>query len=142
MTHDEEELQPGNYKQLKMNCNVRLGKLKKDENTRRKKRVNYGESDETDFDASLHVKKVRPRRKGEFTNPDDLLKYVTPDAQDGKMSYICGLCKQFRHKTRVDVRAHVEAMHFPGAFIYTCGICGKELQSKRDLYNHNKVHKK
>merc|ERR1711890_102529 len=52
---------------------------------------------------------------GEFTNPDDLLQYVSPDAQDGKTSYICGLCEKFRHKFRANVRNHVESQHFRGA---------------------------
>lgn len=79
---------------------------------------------------------------GEFTNPDDLLQYVSPDAQDGKTSYICSLCEKFRHKFRANVRNHVESQHFRGAFMYPCDICGMESQSKQELYSHKAAHNK
>ena len=75
----------------------------------------------------------------EVTSFDDLLRYVLKDG--GR--YHCTLCNLFTHKWKDNVKNHVEAKHFNGAFVHTCDMCGLEFGTKYKLAQHrSKAHKK
>eukprot|EP00092_Neocalanus_flemingeri_P031552 GFUD01034263.1.p1 GENE.GFUD01034263.1~~GFUD01034263.1.p1 ORF type:complete len:333 (+),score=58.08 GFUD01034263.1:57-1055(+) len=73
--------------------------------------------------------------------PEDLLKFVLP----GETGFVCSYCaKVFPNKR--DVRNHLESIHFPNYFTYSCEQCGKEFKSlnSRNIHitrNHNKPKK-
>jgi len=77
----------------------------------------------------------------DIRTPDDLLKFVLP----GDSGFICFYCsKAFPNKR--DVRNHLESIHFPNYFTYSCEICGKEFKSlnSRNIHmtrSHNKAKK-
>jgi len=48
----------------------------------------------------------------------------------------CGICFKFSNKTTTCVRNHIEAIHFPNIFIYSCPICAVQFNTKNALYNH------
>lgn len=54
--------------------------------------------------------------------------------------YMCQICgKSFSRA--VHVRDHVENVHFPNNFQYTCEVCDQVLKSKIALKNHQIRHK-
>ena len=85
-----------------------------------------------------------------LSNPSDLLQYVLPhllaeDSGPGKSGFVCGICFQFKHIWKANVRNHVESKHFKGQFVYKCDICGAEKTSKQEMYacksDHNRHSK-
>ena len=48
----------------------------------------------------------------------------------------CGICFKFSNKTTTCVRNHIEAIHFPNIFTYSCPICTTQFNTKNALYNH------
>jgi len=71
--------------------------------------------------------------KGNIKDPTDLLKFLTRNSENIPT---CGLCYKFSNKTTTCVRNHIEAIHFPNLFVYSCPHCNKEFNSKKSLYNH------
>ena len=71
---------------------------------------------------------------GSNMSVEDLGQYVLSDVN--VKEYHCGLCDTFRAKLPSKVRNHLEAIHFPGLFIYTCNICEKTLKGRNALNIH------
>jgi len=73
-------------------------------------------------------------------NPEDLRQYIDKDT-DTKES-CCTLCS-FRSKIPALVKNHLEGIHFPGVFTYSCEQCDKTFNGRNALGVHNsKVHSK
>jgi len=75
-----------------------------------------------------------------FKDPEELLQFLTKDEQLNH--YTCNLCLK-TIKQRKDARNHVESIHFPNTFVYSCTVCEKTFNSKntRNVHitrNHNK----
>ena len=62
--------------------------------------------------------------------------------EDGRKGGRCSVCgKEF--SDRSSARKHVENIHFPGSFIYSCKFCGETFTKKNMMYMHiSKFHKK
>merc|ERR1712096_419232 len=73
-------------------------------------------------------------------DPADLLQYINKDQTTGL--HICSICSNFSHKSRSNVRNHIESKHFAGSFIYTCSICEKTCASHQSLLKHKSVFHK
>ena len=55
--------------------------------------------------------------------------------------YICTMCGK-SNAQKNNMMIHVESVHFPGMFVYTCKFCHKTLNTKKALYGHvNNYHK-
>ena len=66
---------------------------------------------------------------------EDLNQYIghNPEQRD----YYCTLCTKFQSKKpSTRVRDHLEAIHFPGQFIYACNACEKTFNGKNLLAVH------
>jgi len=78
--------------------------------------------------------------KGNVQNPEDLLQFITKDLETKESC--CSLCN-FRNKIPAKVKNHVEGIHFPGVFIYSCDKCCKTFKGRNALGVHqSKVHSK
>lgn len=72
-------------------------------------------------------------------DPNDLYKYVVKTEENFSM---CGICFKFKHVTATCVRNHLESIHFPGYFQYTCSACSQVFSTKTKLNNHKqKFHR-
>ena len=62
--------------------------------------------------------------------------------EDGRKGGRCSVCgKEF--SDRSSARKHVENIHFPGSFNYSCKFCGETFTKKNMMYMHiSKFHKK
>ena len=69
-----------------------------------------------------------------FGDPSDLLAYVVKDG----IKYNCTICGKTTFRSG-DTRDHVENIHYPNIFIYSCE-CGLEFKSKISLKSHKKTH--
>ena len=67
-------------------------------------------------------------------NPDDLSQYVL--VNPAIKEYTCSLCQTFKAKLPSKVKNHLEAIHFPGMFLYDRDICGKTLKGRNALNIH------
>ena len=67
------------------------------------------------------------------SQPTDLDRYIlrNPDK-----SHSCSICCLFSHKIRTAVRNHIEAIHFPSLFTYTCERCSVQFSNKTAINNH------
>ena len=55
--------------------------------------------------------------------------------EDGLKLHRCTLCgKTGNHRN--NLRKHVESLHFPGSFRYSCKYCREEFDTKTKLNNH------
>jgi len=77
--------------------------------------------------------------KGTISRPEDLLQYI---GKDQLGNHLCMLCNDFKHKSRANVRNHVESKHFTNLFIYECDICGKTAASQQALHRHKSSYHK
>ena len=66
--------------------------------------------------------------------PEDLGQYVVSDMNIKE--YHCALCENFKAKLPSKVRNHLEAIHFPGLFLYSCDICDKTMKGRNALNIH------
>ena len=76
---------------------------------------------------------------GTISRPEDLLQYIDKD-QLG--NHLCMLCNDFKHKSRANVRNHVESKHFTNLFVYECDVCGKTAASQQALHRHKSSYHK
>ena len=67
----------------------------------------------------------------------DLNQYIHFERQG--RDYLCSLCSTFQSKRPSKVRDHLEAIHFPGLFVYSCQPCGKTFTGKNAFAVHNSV---
>ena len=66
-----------------------------------------------------------------------LIQYIRrTTCEGGQTVYECTLCDQAKNRQRNNVLNHVESVHFPGNFLYSCEYCQKEFVSK----NARNVH--
>jgi hypothetical protein len=80
---------------------------------------------------------------GGFSDPRELLQFVVQDTNGTAASgFVCGLCFQFRHMWKTNVRNHVEMKHFKGTFVYTCSTCGQPKSSKQEMYACKSEHRR
>ena len=65
---------------------------------------------------------------------EDLNQYIgqNPDQKD----YYCKCCITFQSKKTSSVKDHLEAIHFPGQFIYSCNMCERTFNGKNLLSVH------
>jgi len=67
---------------------------------------------------------------------EDLNQYVINQSTELVKEYTCALCQTFKAKLPSKVKNHLEAIHFPGVFLYNCDICGKTLKGRNALNIH------
>jgi len=61
--------------------------------------------------------------------------------QDGRTCYKCTLCEK-QNSQKINVRNHIESVHFPGHFNYNCHHCKKTFKTKNALCLHvSRVHR-
>jgi len=78
-------------------------------------------------------------KETEVKQPEDLLKFVVTGGDGGVM---CSLCAK-TFKIKRDARNHIESIHFPNSFIYTCEHCGKQFNALNTKNVHvTRNHKK
>ena len=63
---------------------------------------------------------------GNIKDPSDLLQFLTRNEENIPT---CGICLKFSNKTTTCVRNHIEAIHFPNHFVYSCPHCNNEFNS-------------
>eukprot|EP00092_Neocalanus_flemingeri_P007788 GFUD01008408.1.p1 GENE.GFUD01008408.1~~GFUD01008408.1.p1 ORF type:complete len:332 (-),score=86.07 GFUD01008408.1:2-997(-) len=73
-------------------------------------------------------------------SPEDLYVYCTKEV--GESKWKCGICYQFSHMGRNQVRNHVESKHFPNTWQYNCKHCGSVSNTKKALDVHISVKHK
>jgi len=86
------------------------------------------------------VQSLDNSRVADFNDPEELVQFLTKD--EVLNHYTCTLCLKII-KQRKDARNHVESIHFPNTFVYSCTVCDKTFNSQntRNVHitrNHNK----
>jgi len=101
----------------------------------------------TEADNSMdHNITMQGTTSGKGENRTVLNQYIKKSANDlGQSVYECSMCGQ-KNSQRVNVLNHVESVHFPNSFVYTCKHCQAEFYSKnaRNVHvsrNHKNVNK-
>ena len=61
------------------------------------------------------------------------LEHVGPQPSKG---FKCTKCGKILAGNKKEGRWHVEAVHFPGTYLYECEFCGKKLNSEKQFSNH------
>ena len=67
-----------------------------------------------------------------------IVKSSVADATGRK--YSCGICGKVSHKSRSNIRNHIESRHFPGRFQYACEHCPKMVNTKTALFVHKSAY--
>jgi transposase-like protein len=73
-----------------------------------------------------------------------LCRYVerVEPGEGGRPKYRCTICGKMNGQ-KAHTENHVESIHFPGAFQYTCRYCADTFTGRNKLYLHvNQFHKK
>ena len=69
-----------------------------------------------------------------FQSPEELLQFVTKSTEGS--TFECTLCSNFRAVRKGLVRNHLESIHFPGVFSYSCHLCNRQFQGRNALAVH------
>ena len=70
------------------------------------------------------------------------LEHVGPQPSKGlkctkpSKGFKCIICGKILAGNKAEGRRHVEAVHFPGTYLYECEFCGKKLNSEKQFSNH------
>jgi len=98
----------------------------------------YGDSSYDDGQFGQVMGQQADGGKGTYT----LNQYVQRFPENGPKAQRCTVCgKSFSDYS--STLKHVENIHFPGSFIYTCKYCGQTFTKKNLMYIHiSKFHKK
>ena len=75
-----------------------------------------------------------PLSGNNFQSPEDLLQYVRKSAEGN--TFECTLCTNFKAVRKGLVGNHLEFLHFPGVFSYSCDLCEKTFNGKNLLAVH------
>ena len=75
----------------------------------------------------------------DITNPEDFNRYIVV-REDSLKKYACGICRDFCHQSRANVRNHLESKHFQGYFSYSCDICGKIMGTNKAMEVHKSMY--
>ena len=73
----------------------------------------------------------------DITSPEDFNQFIV--IQDDEKKLVCGICKSFAHKSRQNVRNHLESKHLKGYFTYSCDICGKAMNTNNSMQTHMSI---
>ena len=65
-----------------------------------------------------------------------LEEYITKDSETGH--FACTTCGK-TNKQKNCIRMHIEAVHFPGQFVYNCKLCSKTFNGQNSLNVHMSV---
>jgi len=97
----------------------------------------YGSYDQEGYDGQMMDPNMAGGADGnkEVASYEDLLQFVTRDATNPQ-KYACCLCPNFVHKSRTNVKNHVESIHFKGRFVHTCADCGKTFPTRNAIQRH------
>jgi len=91
------------------------------------------------YDVNQSMQQGVDQGKGDVQNPEDLLQFITKDMETKESC--CSLCS-FRNKIPAKVKNHLEGVHFPGVFVYSCDKCTKTFTGRNALGVHqSKVHR-
>ena len=73
-----------------------------------------------------------------FLAYEDLWQYVgkNTDPEHSSKPFYCKLCNNFTGTRRGLTRNHVESIHFPGLFLYSCSLCTKTFKGRNALGVH------
>ena len=77
----------------------------------------------------------QPLHAGTLSSPEELLNFCEKE-EGGRGWWTCSLCYQFAHRSRQNVRNHVESKHYPNAFQYSCPYCDKVCFTMRAMEVH------
>jgi len=108
--------------------------------------VEYGEEEEYQYGGQdYHYQDDLHQGMGEAgaAGPDRsiLLKYIHRTESGHESLYTCSMCGK-SNAQKNNMMIHVESVHFPGMFVYSCKFCPKTLNTKKALYGHvNNYHK-
>jgi len=70
-----------------------------------------------------------------------LLAYIDKFVEEGKTKFRCTICGTVNGQ-RAHSENHIENIHFPGSFTYTCKYCDETFNLRNKLYKHvNSQHK-
>ena len=83
----------------------------------------------------VYKKQLKLRILGAMlSDPEQLMEYVARNPVSGK--YCCVMCNNFSHMSKSNVRNHVESIHFPDTFSYSCSLCTSIFKTRQELYRH------
>jgi len=96
----------------------------------------YGEQQGGVAINAVHGQQGADVGKGCVQKPEDLQNYVYKDYETKETC--CSLCT-FKNKIPAKVKNHLEAIHFPGVFVYSCNLCGKTFKGRNALGVHTSL---
>jgi len=99
----------------------------------------YGQYEVDQYEGGAGEQEM-PNDGNKGPDPADLLQYIVKDSATGNLS--CSLCTNFSHRSRANVRNHIESKHFPNTFVYTCPVCFKDCPSHQSLLKHKSLFHK
>ena len=74
---------------------------------------------------------------GAITKPEDFEQFAI---KNGSSSFSCSICSSHSSQLR-DMKRHIESIHFPNTFTYSCTFCEKVFGTQNAYLNHKKIHK-
>jgi len=94
----------------------------------------YGEQVDQGINMGQSQGGVEAGKGNNFQSPEDLLQFVTKSAEGN--TFECILCSNFKAVRKGLVRNHLESIHFPGVFSYSCDLCNRQFTGRNALAVH------
>eukprot|EP00092_Neocalanus_flemingeri_P034068 GFUD01037048.1.p1 GENE.GFUD01037048.1~~GFUD01037048.1.p1 ORF type:complete len:344 (+),score=63.75 GFUD01037048.1:88-1119(+) len=102
----------------------------------------YGQYGDSSYDESQYSHSVVPADGGKGSisieeRPAFLDQHIEKVLDEGtyKKQFMCRLCNKV-HAQKIHCQNHLESIHFPEMFIYSCSHCGKTFNGRNKLYVH------
>ena len=89
---------------------------------------------------NIFIIKCRLCSGGAEDGEDDLDRYIVRD--EAVRKYMCSICGKVGHKSRSNVRNHIESKHFPGRYQYPCSDCTVVFNTRTALAVHKSTYHK
>jgi len=104
--------------------------------------ANYEESydDYGQYDQNYDNTMMDPNMSGDGNKGDceDRRAFLEEQLTKVEGGYQCSICKIFFHKTKHHTINHVESIHFPNTFTYSCPHCAKIVHTRKALEHHKR----
>jgi len=101
----------------------------------------YGHYGDSSYDDGQYGQVMEQQADGGKDGAPNFGVYIQKFPENGPKAQLCTICRKSFCDSSTALK-HVENIHFPDTFLYSCRVCGEQFTKKNAMYKHiSKYHK-